>query len=203
MRRRAGATLVHFSAQPKLSVTECTESTHRIPQKVLRVSRKVDECKSLSEGRAVEGAAALARAREAVPSCFLLHFAAADLEEARGAAVAAGAAHFSAQPEPSLSLLPLVHFSDQPTSLSSLKRTQRASQKRPTVLNSSRKVDQCKSLGGGQSGVRIAHGTTRAVRGGGSRGEGGHGGGGRLRLPPTPLYEHLSCANRVHTGLVT
>ena len=36
-----------------------------------------------SEGRAEEAASALERAREAIPTCALLHFAAADLEEAR------------------------------------------------------------------------------------------------------------------------
>ena len=48
-----------------------------------------------SEGRAEEAASALERAREAIPTCALLHFAAADLEEARGDAVAAKAVYES------------------------------------------------------------------------------------------------------------
>ena len=48
-----------------------------------------------SEGRAEEAASVLERAREAIPTCALLNFAAADLEEARGDAVAAKAVYES------------------------------------------------------------------------------------------------------------
>ena len=45
-------TRVHFSAQPEPFLSrKYTETTQRVPQKVLTSSRKVDECKPLSTGR--------------------------------------------------------------------------------------------------------------------------------------------------------
>jgi hypothetical protein len=44
---REGVPIVHSSAQPVLFVTE---STHGNPQKVITLSRKVEECAALTAG---------------------------------------------------------------------------------------------------------------------------------------------------------
>ena len=47
MENREGVPIVHSSAQPVLFVTE---STHGNPQKVITLSRKVEECAALTAG---------------------------------------------------------------------------------------------------------------------------------------------------------
>jgi hypothetical protein len=50
--RGQGLTLVHFLGQPETFLTlKLHETTQRIPQKALMMSRKVDECKPLSVAR--------------------------------------------------------------------------------------------------------------------------------------------------------